>query len=127
MAYDLEYSLGMYEQAFTQADHDSVADYLRDNKLFASAMNNPAFRAMVRERLVELSEGAFEPSRIIGELDGWWETWRLWNELSNRRFALDMELAELEYELARKFLAERPDYILAYYDEHARAYGDVAE
>ena len=127
MAYDLEYSVGMYDQEITRADHDSVADYLRDNKLFASAMQNPSFRAMVRERLVDLSEGAFEPSRVLGELDGWWETWRSWNELSGRRFAIDMEEAEVELEFARQFFAERPDHILAFYDEHVMAYGDASE
>lgn len=127
MAYDLDYSAGMYEHDVTKADHDSVADYLGSNPLFASAMCNPTFRSMVRERLVDLSEGAFEPSRANRELDAWWDAWSPWIELSNRRFDIDTGQAKWELETMRRFFTERPDYILAYFDEHALAYGDTSE
>ena len=122
MLNDLDISAGMYGNYAISAGYDNVGVCLKNCALFASAMHNPSFRELMRECLVDLSEGAFEPDRVLKGLDDWWNAWRPLIELSNKRFNTDMEDAESELSFTKEFFAERDGWILYYYDLHAAEY-----
>ena len=121
MAFDLEYSMGLIEYAGTSPDYDIVGQYLSTSSLFASAMHNPSFRAMVRERLVDLSKTTFEPSHINAVFDEWWSTWKPWIMMSCKRFSTNPESPQLNVDSAKDFFSQRAQHILGYFDEHAAA------
>ena len=119
MIFDLEYSSALYGIGTTQPDYDTVAQYLETCPLFASAMRNPAFRSMVRERLIDLAETAFESNSVNAAFDNWWSIWEPWIALSCKRFATKPEVPRKSLESAKTFFSERAQHIIGHYDEHA--------
>ena len=118
MLYDTEYSSGLYKQAMTRADYDTVERYLKICPLFAAAMRNPTFRELVRNRIVDLSQNAFEPTRITTLFDEWWVVWEPWINLSCKRFATKIDSAEQSLTFAKDFFTRRADYIIDFFDLH---------
>ena len=121
MIYDLEYSTGLYDQSMTKPDFDTVAQYLETCPLFASAMRNPEFRMLMRERLVDLSENAFESESISSMFDAWWTQWDPWIQMSIKRFATDSTTPQWSMNLAKSFFSERASHIIDLYDKNAAA------
>ena len=119
MLYDTEFSTGLYGIAETQADYDTMGQYLNTCPLFAAAMRNPAFRELVRDRLVDLSQNSFEPTKTSTLFDGWWEIWEPWIDMSCKRFATPISDAEQGLTSAKDFFAQRANYVLDYFDVHA--------
>ncbi len=121
LLYDLDFTAGMYGFEKAQANFDTMGVYLRTCPLFASALRNQTFCQMVRDALENLSTGAFEPNRVNAELDSWWSTWEPWMLMTNERFGSDMNGANYERDMAKRFFAERGAYVLRYFDEHTAA------
>ena len=118
MLYDTEFSTGLYGLQVTQADYDTMKQYLEICPLFAAAMRNPTFRELVRSRIIDLSQNAFEPTRITTLFDEWWVVWKPWINLSCKRFATKIDSAEQSLTFAKDFFARRADCIIDFFDLH---------
>ena len=120
MIYDLEYSAGLYGIVdATKADFDTFDFYLDNSPLFASAMRSPVFRAMLRERLVDLMTGVFRPENVVDAFDGAWVVWKPWIDMTCKRFSIPLSKAADDLAVIREFFIRRPLYILPYFDRHA--------
>lgn len=119
MLFDTEFSCGLYDLPTTKADYDTMGRYLKTCPLFASAMHNSSFRELVRARLVDLSQGAFESAHVSALFDEWWGTWEPWIELSCKRFATKFDMAQWDKGLAIDFFEDRATNVLAFFDKHA--------
>lgn len=122
MLYDTEFCAELYGIEWTTAGFDHLGRCLEKCPLFASAMRNAEFRAMMRERLEDYASNVFEPANFSAVLDSWWSTWEPWIELSHRRFAVRSEAAQWDLDHLRHYFSYRAELVLAHFDDHAKAF-----
>ena len=119
MLYDIEFSSCMYGIDKTQPQYDTLTMMMEKTRLLKAAMRNVTFRALMRERLVDLGTGPLSADTMTRAIDETWALWEPWMSLMCLRFCNRWNEIEGDRDGARRFFSKRLEHILDNFDRLA--------
>lgn len=109
--HDIGCSAGLYQDGTTSAETDHFLLAVRNNPLFAAALESPEFRALLLRSLRE-AESLFAPERVEQELQTWEARWEPLLPDYYRRYAAKPSNWEAGRENTLDFFRRRAENIL---------------
>lgn len=110
--YDTEYSSGLYGEAKTAYDADTLTDLIAKDHLFASALRSKEFRDLFLEALRQIGSQDLSYERVSSAADRYGSEWKDLLSLQYERFGDDSAVYSYQLSLLRSFYEKRYSYIV---------------
>lgn len=114
IAYDIEYSSGLYDNDYTSCKTDHFTRALENHPLLAASMRNKDFRELFMEALKKIGSENFEETRVDEALLDWNLRWSPLLEDYYRRYAADPDYWEKSLADTAAFFKQRYGYLLPF-------------